>query len=448
MAMKEIIEVAFRELLAAVQTAKLYNPGHPIFNKAVEKAYKGIMDVLNEKPELTVGIVGDELAFEKEIFFELSKLSKTGIGYLKSRGIEKVTFKRGLSLKEVEVFIFFLVAQKDEIKGKAQDYLVLNGVRNIIVGKVSADGSTESKGEAGTGQDKTGQDDYFANISAPLSRILNQEAFDGLALKVTVNNVIDNLGGQFNQLLKLSTLKRYDLGTFTHLINVSILSMYFSSKLGFAREVVLDIGLSALLHDIGKLYISRKIIRKAGQLDSAEFSRMESHTVLGASLILKYTGSVGIMPVVVSFEHHLKFDSGGYPKLRFPGKPHIVSQIVSICDAYDALSERRSYKSDYPPDTIYNLMMRGSGTTYNPQLLSRFFQVMGVWPVGSIVSLSDNRVAVVVAENQDDIFAPLVKVIYPEKEDKAIDLKAVSGGLKVARYLNPWTEGKDFLHLI
>ena len=127
--MKEIIEIAFRELLAAVQTAKLYNPGHPIFNKAVEKAYKGIMDVLNEKPELTVGIVGDELAFEKEIFFELSKLSKTGIGYLKSRGIEKVTFKRGLSLKEVEVFIFFLVAHKDEIKGKSQDYLVLNGVQ-------------------------------------------------------------------------------------------------------------------------------------------------------------------------------------------------------------------------------------------------------------------------------------------------------------------------------
>ena len=174
---------------------------------------------------------------------------------------------------------------------------------------------------------------------------------------------------------------------------------------------------------------------------------MESHTTLGSALTLQYTDTIGIMPVVVSFEHHLKYDLSGYPKLVFPKKPHIVSQIVSICDIYDALSERRSYKADYPPDAIYNLMIRGKGTTYNPSLLDKFFQLIGVWPIGSIVALSDQKIAVVVEENSDEIFSPLVRIIYPQKEERIVDLKKTSG-LKIERYLNPWAEGKDFLHLI
>ena len=271
---------------------------------------------------------------------------------------------------------------------------------------------------------------------------------DGLALKVAVNNIIENLETEYKQLLKLNTLKRYDLGTFAHLINVSVLSMYFSSKIGFSRETVLEIGLSALFHDIGKLYISRKIIRKPEHLSALESSFMESHTLLGSALILQYIDTIGIMPVVVSFEHHLKYDLSGYPKLAFPNGPHIVSQIVSICDTYDALSERRSYKADYPPDVIYNFMIRGKGTAYNPFLLDKFFQLIGVWPIGSIVALSDKRIAVVVEENQDKIFSPLVRIIYPQKEEGTVDLKNNNSGLKIERYLNPWKEGKDFLHLI
>jgi len=80
--------------------------------------------------------------------------------------------------------------------------------------------------------------------------------------------------------------------------------------------------------------------------------------------------------------------------------------------------------------------------------LDKFFSLIGVWPVGSIVSLSDQRIAVVVEENQDEIFKPQVKVIYPQKEESAIDLKKDNSGLKIERYLNPWKEGKDFLHLI
>ncbi|PIP19608.1 MAG: hypothetical protein COT38_00835 [Candidatus Omnitrophica bacterium CG08_land_8_20_14_0_20_41_16] len=446
--MKERIEVSFRDFLGAIQAALLYGAGHPIVKKAIEKAHQSITDCLTEKAELTIGIIGEELAFEKEIFFDLSKLAKPGITYLKDRSIEKITFKRGFQLVELEKFIVFLVMPKEDVKKDLGDYLKFMGVHNIIAGKV---GVVSKAAEQALQQalDRKGLYEHsLEEISQPLIGILNREAIDGLALKLAINNIVDKLGTQYQQLLKLDTLKRYDLGTFTHLINVSILSMYFSSKIGFTKEIVLDIGLAALFHDIGKLYISRKIIRKPGQLSSMEFSQMESHTVLGSALLLQYIDTLGIMPVVVSFEHHLRCDLSGYPKAAFPKKPHIISQIVSICDTYDALSARRSYKVDYPPDMIYNLMMRGKGTTYASSLLEKFFQLIGVWPIGSIVSLSDKRTAVVVDENQDDIFSPIVKVIYPEKEEVKIDLKGNKDGLKIERYLNPRREGKDFLHLI
>jgi hypothetical protein len=93
-------------------------------------------------------------------------------------------------------------------------------------------------------------------------------------------------------------------------------------------------------------------------------------------------------------------------------------------------------------------MLRGSGSAFEPELLDVFFKTMGVWPIGTLVALSDKRVAVVVDENEDDIFLPLVRVIYPEEQEEVINLKEVKGKFGIEHYLSPWTEGKEFLHLI
>jgi len=444
--MNSEIETSFMKLLSAVQVAKLYGGKHPVVLKAVQEAYASITEVLNKIPLLTVGIVGEEIAFEKEIFFELSKLVKQGIGFLKEKNIEKISFKRGMEFDDLRKFISCLAVPKEETKTSLNDLMLSEGVRNITVGKFTIG--------AKAAQDNASLSDFLqskgilSDISVSLGNVFDSEKFDGLALKTAVESIIDNFGPRLELLLRLNALKRYDLGTFTHIINVSILSMYFSSNIGFPKKAVMDIGLSALLHDIGKLYISRKIIGKKEELTFQEFSRIQSHTTLGTSLILQYTDAIGFMPAVVSFEHHLKFDLSGYPKARFPRSQHIVSQIVAICDSYDALSERRSYKADYPPDAIYGIMLRGSGTNYNPLLLDKFFKLIGVWPVGSIVALTDQRVAVVFKENQDDIFSPVVRIIYPGREEDPVDLKGHKDGLKIKCYLNPWTEGKKFLHLV
>jgi HD-GYP domain-containing protein (c-di-GMP phosphodiesterase class II) len=229
---------------------------------------------------------------------------------------------------------------------------------------------------------------------------------------------------------------------------VAILAMHFSSKMGFIKDDVLDIGIASLFHDIGKMYISRQLIRKADKLTEEEFARIRSHTIIGAELLLKYVDTLGVLPVVVAFEHHIKYNLKGYPKLSFPRKPHTASMIVSICDVYDALSERRGYKIDYSPDFVYNLMIKDKGESFEPRLLDRFFKIMGVWPIGSLVCLSDGRIAVVRDENEDNIFSPKVEVIDPPEKKEFLNLKDTQHSLKVQRYLNPWKEGKQYLGLI
>lgn len=445
--MSERVENSFRDFLTCLQTARLYGAGHSITLKSAEKAYSSLQEVLFAKAELVMGIIGEELACEKEIFFDLSKFMNQMITHLKDRGIERIEFRRGVELEELNKFIEFLILPKEEIKSEPQESWALSGSMNISVGRIKTVGLGDEKQKEKPDSLNKYQES-LKEVSPSLNKIMNSEAVDGLSLKLAINNIVNNLGLYYDQLFKLVTLKRYDLGTFAHMLNVSILSMHFSSKLGFNKNVIMEIGISGLFHDIGKLYISRKTIGKSGLLNAQEFAQMESHTLLGAKLLMQYVDSLGIMPVVVCFEHHLKYDLSGYPRNVFKTKQHAVSEIVSICDVYDALSQRRSYKTDYPPDMIHGIMMRGSGTSFNPELLKIFFKSIGVWPIGSILLLSDKRVAVVVEENETNIFLPKVKVIHPQNTQEIIDLNENQENIKIERFLSPWSEGKEFLHLI
>jgi len=175
---------------------------------------------------------------------------------------------------------------------------------------------------------------------------------------------------------------------------------------------------------------------------------MKYHTTQGAEILVKYIDAVGRLPAVVSYEHHLRYDMKGYPRLAYPRKPHTASMIVSMCDVYDALAQRRSYKKDFPPKKIYNIMIAGKGTSFAPELIESFFRMLGVWPMGTIVSLSNKRIAMVQKTNDKDIFSPVVEVIHPQKNREVIDLSEEKFKLKITKSLNPFKEGKKYLKMI
>jgi putative nucleotidyltransferase with HDIG domain len=443
--MSSNIETAFKDLLNCLQALKMYGQAHPMFTKSLDSAYAAFEEILSLRQEMVIGIVGEELAFEKEILFDLGKFLRPQILYLKERNIERLSFFAGLTKEELGIFVNFIARPKENFKADSQEMLTLSGVAHIKIGKLKVSERSEKK-DLGLGQSNL-YDSSADRVAQALSGVLNSEHIDHHALKFSLNNILENLSAQRNELLKLATLKRYDVETYTHMLNVSIFSMYFASRLGFDKADVLNIGVAAMFHDIGKLSISRKILRKPGQLTDQEFGRVKSHTVLGAEIMLRYVDSLGRLPVVVSFEHHLKYDSSGYPRLPFLKKQHIASSIVSICDVYDALSQRRSYKQDYTPDLVYNIMNRDGGCSFDPQLLDKFFKFIGLWPVGSVVALSDASIALFRDENESDIRRPKVEIVSPPEKKRLVDL-VQDNSLSIERYLNPWKEGKDFLHLV
>ncbi len=442
----ESVSDFLKDFLASLQTAKIYETRHPSFMKFLEKTFISLTVLLQQRSELVIGFVGDEIAVEKEILFDLSRMLLPAIRYLRERGIERITFMQGVTREELAHFIAFIALPKKECAVDIQDYFLQKGISHIDVGKLKAGGPASA---AGAHHDHT---EMFAHasehVSQTVSSIIDNQSVDGLALRFSLASIIEGLSMRHQEFMRLATLKRYDEGTSVHLLNVSILCMHFASKLGFSRNEVLDLGVAALFHDIGKIFVSRKIIRKQEQLTPSEFTLMKSHSVRGAELLLSHVDSLGILPVVVSFEHHIKYNGSGYPRVAHPRKPHPASMIVTLCDVYDALSQRRGYKADYAPDFIYKVMASEKGTTFEPGLLDRFFKIMGVWPIGSIVALNDNRIAVVEEENEEDIYAPKVRIVSKAGFDERIDLIRVKDSVRIQRFLNPWTEGKAYSNAV
>lgn len=440
------VKTSFFYLMNAVQAGKLYSEDHPKYIEFIQRLYGLLDEILKSKKELIIGIVDGELAWEDHIFFELSHKLRGLINFFEESRIQRIVFQFGLRSDELSSFIAFLARTKRQDQIDDQEYFSLHGIQNIRAGRikrrVEAGGHLEISGELarqyGTSLDV---------VSRSLNTVLNEEDIDYLDLRFNILNVMENFVGRHQELLNLVSVKQKDLITFVHLLNVSLLSMFFASSLGFSKDDVLDIGIAALYHDIGKLSISQKILKKKSKLADSEFARMKDHALLGTKILSRYKESLGILPIVVSFEHHLRYDLQGYPKVAYPQRPHIASLIVSMCDVYDALAQKRTYKKDYPPDKIYEIMMKESGRLFDPRLLERFFQSIGVWPVGTLVKLSDKSVAVVREVNEGDISNPKVEILSPKKKRGQVDLTE-NTELNITSALNPLSGGQKYLEMI
>jgi len=443
--MKDKVKTCLIHLMNTIQAAKLYRDEHPKFQEFVEGLYAKILEILEERKELTIGIVSGELAWEDEIYFNLSKRLAPLITFLEESRIARIVFQQGLRLDELSHFIIFLAKTKNLDRVDEKEYFTLHGIQNIRAGRLRAQVKAENVDVAA--QIKTKYDSSLQGVAHSLNMVLEEEEIDYLDLRFNILGIMEDFMGRHQELLNLMSVKDRDLATFVHLLNVSLLSMSFASRLDFSKDDVLDLGIAALYHDVGKLYISLKIIQKKTRLAEREFIQMRDHPVLGARILDAYQDTLGILPIVAAFEHHMRHDRTGYPKVSYARKPHLAPMMISICDVYDALALKRSYKKDYPPEKIYELMILEKGKMFEPELLDNFFKHMGVWPVGSIVALSDGRVGVVRAIHEQDICRPLVEIISPQNGGESVNLLEHQH-LFIAETLNPHDKGRDYLSLV
>ncbi len=443
------VEEFLRLFITALSNLNLYSKSHEGFLKPASKAFSILNELLAGKNEIAVGIINSTFVFENETMPELSEKLMPLIEIFEKKGIERIIFYRGFSESEFKNFIYFF-SPKNEIDDIDQFFSEYK-IANILIGDIRQnDEGGESEGASLFISDNELVklcESSIDMVSSGIDDILDGKQCRAGDLKSMITSLMVNMLGRHNEFLKLGAAKRYDIVTFVHLIKVSILAMHLAAKLGFNRDVVQDVGIAGIFHDIGKIYISRKILKKPSRLTEEEFKSIAMHTQIGAEIMLDYTDKLGYLPVVVAYEHHVKENGLGYPNLIGSHKQHIVSKIVAICDVYDALAERRSYKDNFSPDVIYRIMMNGRGEHFNAELLDKFFSIVGIWPVGTIVELANGSVAVVRDVNERFIDKPVVELV--EKKGVFLDLSLPENEeYRILKSLNPYEEGKKYIEYI
>ncbi|HQR18019.1 MAG TPA: HD domain-containing protein, partial [Gemmatimonadales bacterium] len=207
----------------------------------------------------------------------------------------------------------------------------------------------------------------------------------------------------------------YDEYTFTHSVNVCIFSVALGKKLGLGKLQLYDLGLAALLHDIGKARISLDILNKTSGLDEQEWHIMTRHPWFGTLTLFssRRYEETPYRAILVAHEHHMKTDLTGYPKPIRPRQLGLYSRLVAVADGFDAATTRRSYQTiPIQPDEVLKEMWSNPRRGYDRVLVKALINLIGIYPIGTCVILDTLEVAIVAAANPDPTLLnrPLVHI--------------------------------------
>lgn len=239
-------------------------------------------------------------------------------------------------------------------------------------------------------------------------------------IKRAVQMIVDQVLNEETSLIGLTTLRDYDEYTYTHSVNVCIFAVALGRRLGMRKLELYELGLAALLHDIGKSRIPTDVLQKTGTLDEVEWRAMTSHPWMGALTLFQMRGQ-GELPyraINVAHEHHMKCDLTGYPRPVRPRSLSIAGRIVAVADGYDAATTRRSYQTTpYPPSAVLQEMRDNPRRGLDPIVVKAFMALLGVYPPGTLVVLDTYELAVVRAPNPSPelVSRPRVVIVSDER---------------------------------
>lgn len=359
---------------AAVQNASIYPDNHPQPLSYIQETYHVLEEMFEVKGKITILLIGNSLMEDNRPLTITGSCETAFAQILRNNEIERLTFIKGLTLLQLKEFIRNL-----SLAGVSE----MPSIRYIKFGKLEIKDHEDL--------DTDHDDSYAAEIDTihdmetktTDERIKNifRDALGGGKINLEDANEIirlftDNLHREANPLQLLAKTKSNDEYTFTHTANVGILTLFFAEHLGFKGSYLNDIGVAAILHDTGKVTTPDKVLSKPGPLTSDERVEMETHAIKGA-LNLMEQANIPKIAVLAAFEHHMKYDGTGYPRVKGKWDQNIVSQMISIADVYDALRTTRPYRHDpVPKEQITQIFMSGSGTAFNPYLVERFLNLI------------------------------------------------------------------------
>jgi len=394
------------------QNARIHSDKHTLVIRGIEKFSETISNCV-ENESLTLKISNDQLFIDDEKLpynRNTKNLFDNIIRYFDTRGLEGVRFLetvKHVSAEEILAFLRLLEqsGQKPEPLTWLTDCLAEQNIEWVELVKKSETPQAD-------------QESSYKDKAERWERARKDYTYAKASLEEVAQKIKDK-----KSVVGIGKTVRIVQDMVTNLIEddeVYALSLCLGRRINLSRRTLASLGICALFHDLGKLEIPDEVLHKKDKLDDSELKLIEEHSLNSARLLLKLKASPDSKAriLVPLFEHHLKYDLSGYPRADWKKPLTLFGKIISIADKYDTLTSSRAYrKSLLSPDRVLGYMLDHAGKDFDPILIKVFINILGVYPVGTLLRLDTDELALVVSSPSRNFSKrPLVCVLEKEGE--------------------------------
>ncbi|MGH9237094.1 MAG: HD-GYP domain-containing protein [Vicinamibacterales bacterium] len=400
-----------RGFVALRRLTGMYPAGHPVIAQKVDEIFQPVQQQLAANGTVTIDIIHEQLHVNGVVCLSDGASSAQAVRELSELGAHSVEIRAGLQPDELRRAAEFLASAADGSTDEPiADRLAAAGVSHVSFGRIVA---LDTRWRAPQWEDGPSQPlepsygEALTRAEQAFDTVASGRSLDAVNIRQLVQLLIGEVARSSAALAQILTLKEYENLTYCHSVNVAILSLMLGHQLRLDDDLITVLVEAALLHDIGKTRVPLEIVQKPGALDRAERKLIEGHTTFGAEILVDTVGVHPLAPTV-ALEHHRGINGTGYPDLGEGVVPHLMSQIVSVADIYEALTGARSYREPMKPEQACLVLAREAGSKLNTAFVKAFVSAVTFFPVGSLVRTNRDEVGMVVRTNSRDPLHPVI----------------------------------------
>ena len=361
----------------ALSTMALYGDKHPARERAVDRSFDALRELQAEDAKPQFSFLGEETVYGQLSLRELRDW-EWGIR-LADAGVQRLEFEPSVTREEYEEFLEQVLAR---LTVAAIDTSETRTTKPgaIKFGAIGVKGEKKELNDVVVAKAPIATIAFSLEEEAAAVQWMHSEVTDrGMLPLAEAEAVVRSLSlamhGEHQMLLPLLQLREFDEYTTTHSLNVAVLTMALAESLGMCARDVRTFGVAGLLHDLGKVRVPLDILNKPGKLSDEERLVMQSHTVEGARIIISSDRELDLA-AAVAYEHHIMLNGGGYPRCHFNRAVHRASELVHVCDVYDALRTKRPYRDAWEAARVLAYVEERAGTEFEPTIALAFLKMM------------------------------------------------------------------------
>ena len=425
-----------------------YPPGHPMIGQKLKELGDLVASHLQHSDLLRIDVIRGDVFLDSVASSPEGQANQQLLGQLTALGVDSIHIQKGVAIEEflaVAEFLWQFSGSGDSVGSQ----LAARNVRHISLGRLIP---LDTRWRAQQWPDAPTAPldaDYAESLERAQQTFEDTAAgkpIDVVTVRDLVQLLIHKVARSNAALGQILAVKQYENLTYCHSVNVSVLSLMLGKQVGLDEATQAALVEAALLHDVGKTQIPLDIVKKAGALDKQERKTIESHTTLGAEILVQTSGLHPLTPTI-ALEHHRGVKGTGYPDLG-NAIPHPMSQIVSVADIYEAITGARTYQAPTPPERACLIMARLAGEKLNTALVKTFVNAITFFPLGSLVRTNRQELGLVVATKHGDPLHPVLTVLdqLTYKPTGRVDTSIRDASGAYERHINhsvPVPEGLD-----